>query len=158
MTSPSEATFDTAVRIAIMNGFLAERVPTVVSVASVLEVESEQVTAAFDRLAVGRAIVLKPGTRDILMAAPFAGVRTEFRVRVGERSYYANCIWDALGIPALLAGAGLPDEARVETRCADCAAPLELEVRDGRLTARPPGAVAHFAIPAARWWADIAFT
>lgn len=154
----SEAEFDVAVRLAIMDAFLLERRPSVASVASVLDAGSGAVAEAFDRLAAGRAIVLAPDSRDIQMAAPFAGGRTDFRVRAGERSYDANCVWDALGIPAMLAGAGRRADADVETRCADCAAPLALAVRAGRVTADPPGVVAHFAVPASRWWADIVFT
>ena len=149
---------DARVRLAIHEGFLGGRRPTVASVASVVDAAPDEVAAAFDRLAAGRAIVLADGTQEILMAAPFAGRQSDFRVRVGERSYYANCIWDALGIPAMLAAAGRPSDASIETRCADCAAPLLLEVRDGHVTAEPPDAVAHFAVPAAQWWADIVFT
>ena len=155
MTAQGE--LDTRVRLAILDGFLAERRPTVASVASAVGAESRDVEAAFGRLAAGRAIVLTTG-HEILMAAPFAGTRTEFRVRVGERSYYANCIWDALGIPAMLAGAGRPSDAEIETRCADCAQPLAVEVRGDRVASRPDGALAHFAVPAARWWEDIVFT
>jgi len=150
--------FDTAVRLAIMDSFLAGGTPSVRAVASTLGADIGSVEAAFDRLAAGRAIVLTPGTRDIRMAAPFAGVPTDFRVRVGDRSYYANCIWDALGIPAVLAGAGRSADARVETQCPDCSETLGLAVDAGRLTTDVPGAVAHFAVPAARWWADIVFT
>jgi hypothetical protein len=141
-----------------MDGFVAGLVPSVTSVARALDADADQVGAAFDRLATGRAIVLAAGTRDILMAAPFAGTRTDFFVVVGEQSYYANCIWDALGIPAMFAGAGRPAAATIETRCPDCAMPLGLEVRDGQLVTDDRGPVVHFAVPAGRWWADIVFT
>jgi hypothetical protein len=36
------------------------------------------------------------------MANPFSAVPTPFLVRSGDRSWYGNCIWDALGIPAML--------------------------------------------------------
>jgi len=150
--------FDTAVRLAIMDSFVGGTTPSVRAVASTLGADSGAVEAAFDRLATGRAIVLVPGTRDIRMAAPFAGGPTDFRVQVGDRSYHANCIWDAVGIPAMLAGAGRSADARIETQCADCSAPLGLSVDAGRLTTDVPDAVAHFAVPAARWWADIVFT
>ena len=150
--------FDTTVRLAIMDSFLAEVGPSVPIVARMLEAPAADVAAAFDRLAASRAIVLQPGTHDILMSAPFAGVRTEFSVRVRDRWYSANCIWDALGIPAMLAGAGRPANARIETRCPDCSMSLGLDLRDGELTAEPPDPVVHFAVPAARWWADVVFT
>lgn len=150
--------FDTKVRLAIMDSFLAEVGPSVAVVARMVDAPTDDVAVAFDRLAGSRAIVLQPGTHDVLMSAPFAGVCTEFSVRVADHWYSANCIWDALGIPAMLAGAGRPANARIQTRCADCSAPLGLDVRDGELTAEPPDAVVHFAVPAARWWSNIVFT
>ena len=158
MSTQPASDFDARVRLAVLEGFLRGQRPSVASVASVVAAPASDVSAAFERLAAGRAFVLAPGTHDLRMAAPFSAVQTDFRVRVGERSYYANCVWDALGIPAMLAGAGRPADASIETRCADCAAPLGLEVRDGRVTAEPAAPVAHFAVPAARWWADIVYT
>jgi Alkylmercury lyase len=155
---PPAPDFDPSVRLAIMEALLGGSVPTVASVSSALGAAPDDVAAAVDRLAAGRAIVLRPGSREILMAAPLAGVRTEFSVRVGEQPLYANCIWDAVGVPVMLAGAARPADVTIETRCADCAEVLKLEVRDGRLTTNPPDAVAHFAVPAGRWWADIVFT
>ena len=158
MSTSPQSDFDARVRLAVLEGFLLGGRPSVASVASVLTASADDVGAAFERLAAGRAFVLAPGTRDILMAAPFSGVRTDFRVRVGERSYYANCAWDALGIPAMLAAVGRSADASIETRCLDCAASLAIDVRGGELTAEPPGPVAHFGVPAARWWADIVYT
>jgi hypothetical protein len=158
MTVPTPQELDAAVRLAIQEEFLLGRRPTVASIASTLGRDASDVEAAFDRLAAGRALVLAQGTRDIRMAAPFAGVQTDFRVRCGDRSYYANCIWDALGIPAMLAAAGRPSDANIETRCDDCASPLWIDVTAGRVRAVPPDVVAHFAVPAAQWWADIVFT
>ena len=113
---------------------------------------SEDVGAeALQRLADARLLVLRTGTTEILMAQPFSAVPTAFRVEVGGRSYFGNCIWDALGIPALLGSDGV-----VRTGCADCGDPIDLHVEDGRLV--ETGGVAHFAVPAARWWEDIGHT
>jgi Alkylmercury lyase len=157
---PPTSDFDTRVRLAILRGFVdGGPTPTVASVAAVLGAGRDEAAAAFDRLAAGRAIVLARGTREIVMSAPFAGQPTGFVVRVGAQSYDVNCIWDALGVPAMLAGAsGAPVDADVSTMCADCGAALALRVRGGEVAAEPPSAVVHFAVPAARWWADIVFT
>lgn len=149
---------DARVRLAILEEFLAERRPTVEGIGDRLGVDAREVPAAFERLAAGRAIVLARGTRDIRMAAPFSGIRTDHQVTIGAQRHYANCIWDALGIPAMLAAAERPSDATIETRCADCDATLRLDVLDERVTANPPSPVAHFAVPAAKWWADIVFT
>jgi hypothetical protein len=153
-----ESTVDSLVRLAILEMYLAGKSPTVETVSLSLTLDAGETASAFDRLAAKRAIVLTPGTRDILMAAPFAGKPTDHRVRVGDRVYHANCIWDALGVPAMLAGDGRPADATIETTCVDCSQSLMLEVSQGTVTARPDGVVAHFAVPAARWWEDIVFT
>jgi len=155
---PPIADFDTAVRLSIMDGFLAGGTPSVTSVAAAIDAAAPAVASSFERLATSRAIVLQPGTHELVMAAPFAARPTDFRVRVGERAYYANCVWDALGVAAMLAGDGRPSDAAIETRCADCGGPLGLDVRAGQATGTPADVVAHFAVPAARWWADIVFT
>jgi hypothetical protein len=152
MTLDDSTRFDPALRLRILHAFLAGETPSVRTMATALHASTADVAAGFDRLAAARAIVLAPGTRDILMAAPFAGRSTDFQVNVGSRRYDANCIWDALGIPAMLGGV----DADVETRCLDCGESLRLTVRDRAIGGEP--AVVHFAVPAARWWADIVFT
>jgi len=72
-------------------------------------------------------------------------------VDVRGKRYYANCVWDAYGIPAALhADAVIPASDRFSGE------PLTLEVRDGQPITQPY--VAHFAVPAARWWEDIIYT
>jgi Alkylmercury lyase len=85
------------------------------------------------------------------MAHPLSAVPTAFRVETRRGSYYGNCVWDALGIPAML---GV--DARIETACPDCDEEIVFVVRNGEL--EPVEAVAHFAVPAARWWDDIGHT
>ena len=113
--------------------------------------ESEA-AAAYDRLAANRVIVVRPGTRDVLMAAPLSAVPTSHVARMADgRSHYGNCVWDALGVIAMLG-----QDGDVETVCADCEAPLTLAVRGGALA--PTHTVVHFAVPASHWWENIVFT
>jgi alkylmercury lyase len=126
--------------------------PSVRDTARALGDSEVEVGDAYERLAASRVIVLRPGTRDVLMAAPLSAVPTPHIVRLADgRSRYGNCIWDALGVLAMMASDG-----DVETLCHDCGAPLQLSVRDGALA--PSDAVVHFAVPAVRWWEDIVFT
>ena len=127
------------------------RVPAVSEIADGLLLSMDDVQAALSRLAVGRVLVLAPGTTNIWMANPFSAVPTPFRVLAKGRTYFGNCIWDALGIPAILDADGT-----VETTCGDCGDRMALEARNGTL-ARPAGVV-HFAVPAARWWDNIGYT
>jgi len=151
--------FDTTVRLAIQRAFIDGRpTPSVATVAAELRARASDVASAFDRLAAGHVIVLAPDTHDIVMSAPFAGRPTNFAVTIGTSLYHANCVWDALGVAAMLAGAGQRVDAEVRTSCADCGAPVTVHVRGGAVSADPVSSVAHFAVPAARWWTDIVFT
>ena len=98
------------------------------------------------------ALVLERDTTEIRMLNPFSAVETPHRVVAGGRSWFANCAWDALGIPG-----ALHTDGTVGSECSDCGEQLELEVRDGRLV-RGAELLVHFVVPARRWWDDIAFT
>lgn len=146
------AAVDRAVRFRIYRHFadFAEA-PAAADLAAALGLPSAEVEASLDRLAAARAIALAPGSRNIWMAHPFSAVPTPFPVETAGRTYWANCAWDALGIPALL---GVDAESR--TQCAECAEPLTLRVRGGRV--EPGDAVVHFVVPPKRFWENVGFT
>ena len=127
------------------------RVPKPVEIAAALGRPQPDVEEAIRRLAADRVWVLAPGTANIWAANPFCAVPSNFRVRALGRTYWGVCVWDALGIPAALHA-----DATVLARCGDCDEEIVLEVRDGALV-RGEGVV-HFAVPAVRWWENIAFT
>jgi hypothetical protein len=143
---------DNRVRVALYERFVDEgEAPSAHDLAEALSVSTEDAEAAFRRLAERRVIVLMPGTTEIWMAPPLSAVPTSFRVETPRGSFWGNCIWDGLGTVAMLGG-----EGTVETRCPDCEEPLELRVELGELATAD--GVAHFAVPAARWWDNIGFT
>ena len=82
------------------------------------------------------------------MLNPFSVVETPHRVDAGGRSWFANCAWDALGIPGALHTDGV-----VGSECPDCGERLELEVRGGELV-RGSELLVHFVVPARHWWGD----
>lgn len=127
------------------------RIPQPAEIASALGRSEAEIRDALEQLAAGRILVLAPNSGNIWIAAPFSAVPSPFRVQVGGMVYYGICIWDALGILAVLGSDGI-----VETACPDCSQPLELEVRGGTLV-RNEGVI-HFAVPALRWWDNIGFT
>jgi hypothetical protein len=144
---------DRNVRLAVYRAFVEDgRPPTPVELAVTLGTDVPDVEAALRRLADAHALVLAPGSPYVWMAAPFSAIPTPFDVEVGDRRYFANCIWDALGIPACL-----HEDAAIRTACPDCAEPLRLDIHDGSLEA-PSGVLLHFAVPAARWWENIGAT
>jgi hypothetical protein len=126
--------------------------PTAGQLGHELGLSTSDVEDAYRRLHEAHALVLHPGSTEIRMLNPFSAVETPHRVEAGGRSWFANCAWDALGIPAALHADG-----RVRSECPDCGEPLELEVRDGALVAGSDLLV-HFVVPARRWWDDIGFT
>ena len=143
--------FDADIRLHVYTRLLEDgRAPTVAGTADAFGRSTEEVEAAYRRLAEGRAIVLHPGTVDVWMAPPLSAVRTPFLIEAQGRERFGNCVWDGLGVLAMVRADGV-----VRTSCADCDEPLDLVVRDGRL--EPSDSVIHFAVPAARWWEDIGF-
>jgi hypothetical protein len=128
------------------------RAQTPTETASALGLDLDEAEAAYRRLHDAHALVLKSGTTEIRMLNPFSVIETPYRVEAGGRSWFANCAWDALGIPAALHTDGL-----LEAGCPDCGERFELEVRDGELV-RGDDLLVHFVVPARRWWDDIAFT
>jgi hypothetical protein len=119
-------------------------------VAEALGLSQAAVAESFRRLAEKRVLALD-ANGEILMAPPFSAVPTGFLVESDARSWWGNCIWDALGILAMLRRDG-----RVLASCGDCGTAMTLEVTGGAL--EPAEGVAHFAVPARRWWEDIVFT
>ena len=124
--------------------------PTIAETSSVLSRSPDEVRDSFRRLADGHILVLQKDSGEILMANPFSAVPTPFQVKAGGRSYYGNCIWDAMGIPAMLA-----QDAVIETSCGCCSTAMNLKVTNGSL--EEANGIAHFAISAAHWWDDIVF-
>jgi hypothetical protein len=145
--------FETAVKLRLYQT-IAEttRAPDAAELARALGASIAEVEEAFRTLSGKRLLVLEPGLSSrIRMAPPFSAVETPFLVRIGEKAYYANCVWDALGIPA-----ALHSDAKVFASDGHTGEALDLEVRGGKPVPRP--CAIHFAVPPARWWDDIIYT
>lgn len=142
-----------AVRVAIYRSFVdTGRPPMPLELASSFGVPMAEVEEAIRDLARKYVVALIPGTSFVWLAHPFSAAAAPFRTVAGARRWDAICIWDALGILAVVESDG-----RVETLCPDCGAALVVEVRDGAVTA-PQGALAHYGVPAARWYEDVGYT
>ena len=145
---------DERVRLYIYRTFVDRGSPPLpAETAQALSIDESDAAGSYRRLAEGHVIVLEPGSEQIWMANPLSARPTDFEVTASDgRSWYGNCAWDAPGILAMLGVDG-----RVATSCPDCNEPLELLVKSENIRG-PEGAVAHFAVPARRWWEDIGFT
>jgi hypothetical protein len=142
---------DERIRHAIYKTFAEGGIPLSAALSRKLQVPVEEVQGAMARLHAQHAIVLDPRSREPWMALPFSSVPTPFKVEGGGRSWFANCAWDAFGIPVLV---GV--DAVISTTCQDCDGPIVYRVEGGRLA--DAHGVVHFAVPAAQWWDNIGFT
>jgi hypothetical protein len=124
--------------------------PSADALAATLGQSRQAVLDALGALHAAHALVLRPGGASLWMAHPFSGVPTDFLVTIAGRRLFANCVWDGLSIIALLGGTG-----RLDTHSPATGEPLVFEVVDGRVTGE---GIAHFLVPAARFWDDIGFT
>jgi hypothetical protein len=148
---PTTITFDQQVRHYVYDQTMKTATsPSVAETAAALSTTPAQVQASFQRLADAHMLVLQRDTGEVLMANPFSAVPTPFLAQLEGQTYYGNCIWDVMGIPAML-----KRDAFIQTSCGDCGTSMTLRIVNGSL--EPAIGIAHFAVPAARWWADIVF-
>jgi alkylmercury lyase-like protein len=110
-----------------------------------------EIKEALLRLSEGHAVMAQPESCDLWRAAPFSAVPTAFEVRAGKKRWWANCIWDGLGILA-----ALHQDGEVLTCCPCCNQAMALTVKDGKLQAAE-GAI-YFQLPVRDWYKDIVFT
>jgi alkylmercury lyase-like protein len=145
-------TFDLEVKLAIYRHFAAAGArPSASTIAACTSSSPASVREAFVRLRAQRVLVLEPDGESIRMAPPFSGVPTQHVVEADGVSYFANCAWDALGIPA-----ALHRPAIVRSRCEQSMEPMHLEISaDGPDRSEW---IFHCQVPAAHWWDDIVFT
>ena len=124
--------------------------PSIAEMSKSLRVPARSIRAGLSRLSESHAF-MKQENGELWRVAPFSAIPTAFPVTVGKRSWFGNCIWDALGIPAMLG-----KNAQIGASCGCCNLTMPIEVRDGKLRAGP--GIIHIAVPAREWYKDVAFT
>jgi Alkylmercury lyase len=144
---------DTTVKLCIYQMIADQgKAPTSSEVALFLGITKEEVEAAFQRLHQKKLLVPEPGDLSrIRMAPPFSGIETDFLVESHGKSYYGNCVWDALGVSA-----ALHQDAVIRASDGYTGEPIRLEVKNGEVV--PQECIIHFAVPAALWWKDVIYT
>ena len=146
------AELDRTIRLEIYHHFARTgRAPSLEWNAGRVASDAATVRESWRRLRGQRVLVLEPDGESIRMAPPFSGVPTQHVVEAADISYFANCAWDALGIPAALHA-----PATVRSRCAQSGEPLILEI--GPTGPLRSDWLFHCLVPAAHWWDDIVFT
>lgn len=147
----SLSALDVDIRRRVYESVIAKgAIPSKSDLAAEAGASEADVAAALARLAEAHMLVLQRDGGEILMANPFSAVPTSFVTTIGKRSWYGNCIWDAMGIAAMLHANG-----SIEASCACCGTALTIDVPDG--CKDEDTRVAHFAVPAAHFWDDIVF-
>ncbi len=155
--------------------------PDVEEVAHWFEIEPEEAVELFKELHNRHAIFLDLDELTVRMANPFSGIPTDFKVHANGKTYFANCAWDMLGIPA-----ALHTDAVIEAKFTESNESVQLEIKNGQIangvilsrnsgegslsptseTLRPLASLGaqsdtllvHFPLPFARWYDDLVFT
>jgi hypothetical protein len=140
------------VRAFIYNHFAdTTHAPTVDETAQHFNISIEEAGELYKELHNCHSIFLGPETLTIRMANPFSGIPTDFKVHANGKTYFANCAWDMLGIPA-----ALHSDAVIEAVCAESNEAVKLEVKNGQITNTQY--LVHFPLAFARWYDDLVFT
>jgi Alkylmercury lyase len=143
---------DTELRQAVYRWVISRgEIPTSNQIAHAAGISKQEVLDGFARLAEAHVLVLQKDG-EILMAMPFSAVPTPFLITARGRSqYYANCAWDALGVPVMLRSDG-----KISSACGCCGTAIHISVRGGALQSHE--AIVHFAVPAKHWWDNVVYT
>ncbi len=127
------------------------RPPSVDETATHFSISIEEASELYQELNNRHSFFLEPGTLAIRMANPFSGIPTDFKVHANGKTYYANCAWDMLGIPA-----ALHCDAVIDAVCTESNETVQLQVKDGQITNSQ--LLVHFPLPFSRWYDDLVFT
>lgn len=150
MSEPTE--LDWSVRTAIYDSFAASgRAPSYAELGARFDRTEAEIAASVEVLFEAHEIAPLPDGSGVWMANPFSAVETAYPVVTPTMSTYANCAWDALGVPAILGTDGW-----IDTRCMESGTPLSFGVRDGEL--RGDDGVIHMVVPIRHAWDDIGYT
>ena len=125
--------------------------PLAEQTADEFDIETSEARAAYERLHERHALFLDPQTREVRMAFPFSAIPTRFLARLNDRSYWANCAWDMLGVPA-----ALHSDAEIVAEYVGDGTPVHMSVENGGL--RGLDGVVHFPLPLRHWYDDLVFT
>lgn len=153
MSSDSDQkAFDLRIRYFVYEHFVRTvRPPSVAETAVQFNMPEAEVSNCYKRLHNNHFFYLEPGTTSIRMANPFSAIPTKFEVQVGPLTYWANCAWDMLGIPA-----ALHRDAVIEAKYEDAGETAVLTITNGQV--QHSGDVVHFPLPVRRWYDDLIFT
>ena len=158
------------------------RPPRVDEAAAHFGISTAEATELYKELHNRHAVFLDVDEAAIRMANPFSGIPTDFKVHANGKTYFANCAWDMLGIPA-----ALHCDAVIEAVYTESNESVKLEIKDRLVTLSDsegsllltsetlrsqrtlphtvPASLresdmllVHFPLPFSRWYDDLVFT
>lgn len=132
------------------------RPPSVDETAIHFGISTEEASELYKELHNRHALFLDLDKMAIRMANPFSGLPTDFKVYANGKTYFANCAWDMLGIPA-----ALHCDAMIDAVCTESNDIVRLEIKDGQISNHlftNTQLLIHFPLPFARWYDDLVFT
>ena len=134
--------------------------PDVIDTADLFGMPVEEAGEYYVELNNRHQFFLEPETLNVQMAWPFSAIPTDFKVQANGKTYYANCAWDMLGIPA-----ALHTDAVIEAKFTESNELVKLEVKNGKVMISRSEAkwtnddlLVHFFLPFDRWYDDLVFT
>jgi hypothetical protein len=152
VSSPGPSECDWSVRSEIYRVFAETgSSPSFEQIAEALDASPAQIASSVSTLYDAHEIAPSADGSAVWMANPFSATETEYPVETPNMTCYANCAWDALGVPAILGTDGW-----TRTRCQQSGVPMEFGVRDGQLAG--DDGVIHLVTPPRDAWIDIGFT
>lgn len=125
--------------------------PSVDEATRQFNISPEEATDYYKELHNRHAFFLDLDSMTVRMANPFSGIPTDFKVHANGKTYFANCAWDMLGIPA-----ALHTDAVIEAKFTESNDLVKLEVKNGKAT--NPDLLVHFPLAFSRWYDDLVFT
>ena len=144
-----DSRIDMAVHHALVRGLIdTGRAPSTAQLARELERAPHDLEASLHRLEQSHSLVLHPDRSEPWLVHPFSTSPTHTWVARGERSWWAPCLWCALGIANLVGGSAL-----IHTRIGGEAEPVSIPVEGG-----VPAATdlwAHFPDPPRLAWSNV---
>ncbi len=143
---------DAAVRLFVYEQARQGRIPAPIDIAREFSVTPRAAGETLQRLERDHdALVLLPGSPYVWLADPFSALPTDYPVTSATGRWHGACIWDAMGIAALVGAS-----CEIPTACPQSGVGLRVTTRDHELLDAP--GVVHFAVPSRRWWESIGFT
>ena len=146
---------DWQIRLYIYQVFVERALPPLVGeTAAYFGMSEAEAADAYRRLHDAHTLFLTPGTTEVRMANPLSAVETSFRVTVNGRRLFANCAWDSLGIPAMLAA-----DATIEAVYTDAEGsrePARYAITGGVLSG--DDGIVHFPLPFRQWYHNLIHT